>query len=114
MRKCPNCGQPTARTEDWACQWCGHPLLSDSYKKIPKTFKELKDERLFNQKSLIAEEIEASNSLSDIDLSPRKSLQSEPEAVVESTQISGSKVISEISRGLKSEPNADIGLNGAL
>jgi hypothetical protein len=44
MKHCPNCGQPTARTEDWACQWCGYPLLSDSYKKIPKTYKQLKDE----------------------------------------------------------------------
>ncbi|MFC1929116.1 zinc ribbon domain-containing protein, partial [Chloroflexota bacterium] len=35
MQKCPNCGQPAARTEDWACQWCGYPLLSKSYKKIP-------------------------------------------------------------------------------
>lgn len=45
MQKCPNCGRPTARTEDWACQWCGYPLLSRSYKKIPKTFRELREER---------------------------------------------------------------------
>ncbi|MFC2051841.1 hypothetical protein ACFLT4_03840 [Chloroflexota bacterium] len=46
MQKCPNCGEPTARTEDWACQWCGYPLLSRSYKKISKTYKELREERL--------------------------------------------------------------------
>ena len=45
MHKCPNCGQPTARTEDWACQWCGYPLLSKAYKKIPKTYKQLQEER---------------------------------------------------------------------
>jgi len=49
MRRCPNCGQATARTEDWACQWCGYPLLSKSYKKIPKTYKQLKEERLGRQ-----------------------------------------------------------------
>lgn len=43
MPKCPNCGQETTRTEDWACQWCGYPLLSLSYKKTPKTHKQLKD-----------------------------------------------------------------------
>ncbi len=46
MQKCPNCGQPTARTEDWACQWCGYPLLSGSYKKVPKTYKQLREEML--------------------------------------------------------------------
>jgi len=45
MPKCPNCGLETARTEDWACQWCGHPLLSKGYKKIPKTYRELQEER---------------------------------------------------------------------
>ncbi len=44
MGKCPNCGRATARTEDWACQWCGYPLLSGFYKKIPKTFRQLKEE----------------------------------------------------------------------
>ncbi len=46
MPECPNCGQTTARTEDWACQWCGFPLISKSYKKIPKTYKQLKEEKL--------------------------------------------------------------------
>jgi len=46
MPKCPNCGQETARTSDWACQWCGYPLLLKAYKSIPKTYKELKEERL--------------------------------------------------------------------
>ena len=50
MRKCPNCIRPTKRTEDWACQWCGYPLVSGSYKKIPKTYRQLKEERLQEQK----------------------------------------------------------------
>jgi hypothetical protein len=45
MARCPNCGLETARTLDWACQWCGHPLLSGPYKKVDKTFRELKEER---------------------------------------------------------------------
>jgi len=57
MAKCPNCGRETARTQDWACQWCGHPLLSGSFKKIPKTYKQLQAERQQEQKSL-AREIE--------------------------------------------------------
>ena len=51
MRKCPNCGQTAERTEDWACQWCGYPLLSKSYKKIPKTYRQLKEEELDKQKA---------------------------------------------------------------
>ncbi|MFC1982687.1 hypothetical protein ACFLV5_02755 [Chloroflexota bacterium] len=45
MQRCPNCGRATQRTEDWACQWCGYPLLSRAFKKIPKTYKELQEER---------------------------------------------------------------------
>ena len=45
MPKCPNCGQTAERTEDWACQWCGYPLLSKFYKKLPETFRQLKREK---------------------------------------------------------------------
>jgi ribosomal protein L37AE/L43A len=45
MARCPNCGRETMRTVDWCCQWCGYPLFSGTYKKIDKTYKELKDER---------------------------------------------------------------------
>ena len=60
MRKCPNCGQPTARTEDWACQLCGYPLLSKSYKKIPKTYKQVKEERLYKQEPIAEPAVEES------------------------------------------------------
>jgi hypothetical protein len=45
MPDCPNCGRPTLRTKDWVCQWCGYPLVSNSYKTIDKTYKELQDEQ---------------------------------------------------------------------
>ncbi|GEM_PF-676672 len=47
MPRCPNCGQKTARTEDWVCQWCGYPLPSGGYKKIDKTYRQLRDEENF-------------------------------------------------------------------
>lgn len=45
MAHCPNCGLSTVRTKDWACQWCGYPLVSGIYGKTSKTFSELKSER---------------------------------------------------------------------
>jgi len=56
MPSCPNCGRKTLRTLDWACQWCGYPLLSKSYKKIDKTFKELQEERNISTRPAPAEE----------------------------------------------------------
>ena len=58
MPKCPNCGQPTARTKDWACQWCGYPLMSESYKEIPKSYRELKEERRHKWEQVVREETE--------------------------------------------------------
>ncbi|MFC1865199.1 hypothetical protein ACFLYB_00590 [Chloroflexota bacterium] len=47
MSRCSNCGRETLRTEDWACQWCGHPLPSGLYKSTEKTYRQLKEERLY-------------------------------------------------------------------
>ena len=61
MPKCPNCRQETARTEDWACQLCGYPLLSESYRKIPKTYRQLQEEKqhkTYEQESSVREEPE--------------------------------------------------------
>ena len=55
MAACPNCGRQTLRTKDWACQWCGYPLISRAFKKIDKTFKELQEERSLALKSVEAE-----------------------------------------------------------
>jgi len=46
MAQCPNCSRQASRTKDWACQWCGYPLLSGSFKEIPKTYRQLKEEGL--------------------------------------------------------------------
>jgi hypothetical protein len=45
MPNCPNCGRPTLRTLDWACQWCGYPLISNAYKKIELTYREFQDQQ---------------------------------------------------------------------
>ena len=45
MKDCYYCGRKTFRTKDWACQWCGYPLISGNYKKVPKTYQQLKEER---------------------------------------------------------------------
>jgi hypothetical protein len=55
MAACPNCGRQTLRTKDWACQWCGYPLISRAFKKIDKTFKELQEERSLALRSVEAE-----------------------------------------------------------
>ena len=55
MPDCPNCGQKTERTEDWACRWCGYPLLSRSYKKTSKTYKQLRDEGLYKSSTYTTE-----------------------------------------------------------
>jgi len=54
MAQCPNCSRQTMRTKDWACRWCGYPLLSGSFKEIPKTFRQLQEEGL-NQAGAVAE-----------------------------------------------------------
>jgi len=56
MPACPNCGRQTLRTIDWACQWCGYPLVSRAFKKIDKTFKELQEERSSTSRSAQSEE----------------------------------------------------------
>jgi len=79
MAKCPNCHRETARTEDWACQLCGYPLLSESYRKIPKTYRELQEEKqhkTYEQESSPREELEPASE-------PEPELMSEPEPAPE-------------------------------
>jgi hypothetical protein len=76
MPRCPNCGQDTARTEDWACQWCGYPLLSGSYKMIPKTYQQLKEERLYGPALPVTEPPPAQPE-------PEATLESKPETMAE-------------------------------
>jgi len=77
MPKCPNCGLETLRTEDWACQWCGYPLLSSAYKMIAKTYKQLKQERLDEVEPIPESKLEPE---------PESIFESEPEPVLESQQ----------------------------
>ncbi len=74
MANCSNCGQKTARTEDWACQWCGYPLFSRAYKQIPKTYKQLKEEELSRQSAPVSDEPEPT---------PEPEAEPEPEPVAE-------------------------------
>ena len=88
MQNCPNCGQPTARTEDWVCQWCGYPLLSRAYRKIPKTYKQLQEERkptvtMENEISPLLEE-EAEPALSELPSEAEAETESEVESEIES------------------------------
>ena len=55
MWKCPNCNRVTARTKDWACQWCGYPLLRESSGRLPKTYEQLKREKLHEPKLPVRE-----------------------------------------------------------
>ncbi|MFC1893497.1 hypothetical protein ACFLYR_05655 [Chloroflexota bacterium] len=78
MRQCPYCGREAARTEDWACQWCGYPLLSESYKKIPKTYKQLKEERLDKQQLPVSKEAEIAVPPAPDALPPAHVIEAEP------------------------------------
>ena len=106
MPKCPNCGQPTARTKDWACQWCGYPLMSGSYKEIPKTYKELKEEGLHKWGQAVEEETETiSLPLTPVLESEAKMVpEAEPEPMVEPE----AEVMPEAEARLMPEPEAEV------
>ena len=81
--RCPNCRRETARTEDWACQWCGYPLLSGSYKKIPKNYKQLKEERQGKLELSATEESLVPPVLNSTTLSGRPTSESVDEPITE-------------------------------
>jgi hypothetical protein len=78
MPKCPNCGRETHRTVDWACQWCGHPLLSGSFKKIPQTYRELQEERSLMPRAVPEDEPEPAIE-AEVALAPPPEPEPEPE-----------------------------------
>jgi hypothetical protein len=80
MAKCPNCDQKAARTEDWACQWCGYPLLSRSYKRLTKTYQQLKEERRPDSKP---ERREEAAPVLEVEPEPEPAAEPEPEPVVQ-------------------------------
>jgi DNA-directed RNA polymerase subunit RPC12/RpoP len=95
MPKCPNCGQDTVRTEDWACQWCGYPILSGAYKKIPKTYKQLKEERPYKQKSPVTREpIPEPESEPMPEPAPEPRAKSEPEPTSTAMEVTVDELIS--------------------
>ena len=99
MPRCPNCGQKTSRTEDWACPSCGYPLLSPSYKKITKTYKQLKEEKSPELKPPLTEyEPEAEpepESAPEPEVEPTTEPAAEPEPEVEPIPESEPKQVTE-------------------
>jgi hypothetical protein len=75
MPACHNCGRQTMRTRDWACQWCGYPLLSRAYKKIDKTYKQLQEERF------PVSRVSSTESVSDSESAPKSPPTRRPETV---------------------------------
>lgn len=104
MGKCPNCGRATARTEDWACQWCGYPLLSGFYKKIPKTFSQLKGEEPHEPESSAEEETEVSFLPNLVPLMPTHTAEPEPTPGPEQALESKPEPIPEPEQVLEPEP----------
>jgi hypothetical protein len=81
MPGCSNCGRETGRTEDWACQWCGYPLLSGNYKKLDKTYRQLQEE--IRQHPLEVEE-DGNNIQTEYIPPPVLAIETEPEPELES------------------------------
>jgi len=88
MPRCHNCGRETMRTEDWSCQWCGYPIVSGSFKKIEKTYRQLKEERLRKPEEEPVPELE-------IEQEPVPEPEPEPETESEIEQIEISEPVSE-------------------
>lgn len=98
MPECPNCGRETLRTEDWACQWCGYPLLSSSYEMIPKTYRQLKEERLHKPESVLEQKLE---------LEPKPTFESEAEPALESQREPIPEAEQEVEPTQKHEPEPE-------
>ena len=107
MQKCPNCGQPTARTKDWACQWCGYPLTSKSFRPIPQTYQELKDERRYEGKLPEEQEAEVIYPAATRPLPPTPAPEPEPEieSVLESEPVAEPEI--ELEPVTESEPEPE-------
>jgi hypothetical protein len=88
MADCPNCGRATERTQDWACPWCGYPLVSGSFRQMSKTYQEAKVERL---QGLVAVEVAEAEMVDEAEQvvearpEPESVIEAEPATEVEST-----------------------------
>ena len=104
MPRCPNCGQNTERTQDWACPWCGYPLLSGIYRKIDKTYRQLREE----SRQQIPEPEETEVLLPDDSVSaPTPVIETEPEPKPE-LERPVEEPVEEIEPELAPEPEAAI------
>ncbi|HEY42103.1 MAG TPA: hypothetical protein G4O18_09670 [Dehalococcoidia bacterium] len=87
MADCPNCGQATERTQDWACPWCGYPLVSGSFREMSKTYQEAKVERL--QRPVVVEVVDETKQVVEAELEPEPVLETETKTEVESASEEG-------------------------
>ena len=108
MANCPNCGLSTSRTKDWACQWCGYPLVSGMYSKTSKTFAELKQEREGEATSTVLL-VEAEPTV-EPEFETRQVIEAEvrPAPEPETSQITTDEVISEPVTAENAEPAATV------
>jgi hypothetical protein len=98
MADCPNCGQATERTQDWACPWCGYPLVSGSFRQMSKTYHEAKVERLQGPVAVEVVEPEMVDEAEHVvkyELEPEPILEAEPATEAESTSEEGPVVETE-------------------
>ncbi len=104
MPKCLNCGQITERTEDWACQWCGHPLLSKSYKKISKTYRQLKEKSQDAKKLDLIDEQESIQQNINVSVTPTYTPLPEPEVAPEPEPVPEPSISTEPERAPELKP----------
>jgi len=100
MPKCPNCGQQSSRTKDWACQWCGYPLLLRSYREIPMTYKEWKEKEPREQMTTVSDRI-GESPLAEPVAEPEVEMEAVVEAEVEVEPVAEAKA------EIEAEPEAE-------
>lgn len=105
MPRCPNCGRETLRTEDWACQWCGNPLLSGAFRKIPKTYRELQEERSFEMRPVLEDE-PAPAPVAAVEVAPIPRAP-EPEPEIESATPAPPEPVAEVQAESEIEPSPE-------
>jgi len=112
MPRCPHCGQQTSRTKDWACQWCGYPLLLRSYREIPMTYQELKEKGPRQEAMTVSDRIGTSLPAelvteSEVEVESEAEVEEEAEAVVEAEAESEAEVEEEAEAVVEAEPEPE-------
>ncbi|MBU2534720.1 MAG: hypothetical protein ABIK32_00900 [Chloroflexota bacterium] len=101
MPNCPNCGRETLRTEDWACQWCGHPLLSGAFKTVPKTYRQIQEERGYKPRPVLEDEPEPAP-VAEVEAEPAPPVP-EPEPEIEPETPAPPEPLAEVEAEAKAE-----------